>query len=171
MSAAHLPDALLQRYVDHLLSPQELELAEAHLRTCPECAALAEEYRSLFGDLAQLPEPAPPPRFTQAVMARVAAHDRDLARQRQVAIATFAGSLTLALLCFVAAGNHAWAHEVSAWSASLVELGRSLHVLVAALGPVLEALRLPLIVACACLSLPLLLVLHRSLPDRGLRAS
>jgi anti-sigma factor RsiW len=168
--SAHLPDELLQRYVDGLLSSEELTQAEAHLRECADCTALATEYREIFGGLAALPQPPPPPRFTEAVMAKVAAREREVARERQVAAATFAGSLTLAVLCFLAAGNHAWAHELSAWSAHVVELGRSLHVLADALTPLLLAVRVPLVAACALLCLPLLLVLYRSLPERVAQA-
>jgi anti-sigma factor RsiW len=172
MSAApHLPDELLQRYVDDALSPAELEQTKSHLGECPACTLLAQEYRDLFGKLARLPVPPPPPRFTQAVMARVSAHRRDVARQRLVATATFATSLAAALLCFAGAGSHIWAHEVSAWSAQAIEAGRLLHVAFDVLGSLVAAVRLPLIVASAGLGVPLLLVLYRSLPERPLTAS
>ena len=46
--------------------------ALAHLRTCPRCAALAEEHRQLEKDLFRLADPMPPLDFVQSVMARVA---------------------------------------------------------------------------------------------------
>ena len=44
-----------------LLSAETLAQAQAHLDECPDCAALAEEYRELFGDLAALPSRRPRP--------------------------------------------------------------------------------------------------------------
>lgn len=171
LPTGHLSDERVQRYVDELLSPTEREQAEAHLGACPACTRLAQEYREIFGGLAALPQPAPPPRFTQAVMTRVSAHRRDVALQRLVATATFATSLAAAVLCFVGAGNHIWAHEMSAWSSALIGVGRSSHVVVDVLGSVFAAVRLPLIMACAAVGVPLLLVLYRSLPERSLPAA
>ena len=168
--STHVPDDLLQRHVDGALSPTEGAAVEAHLATCPTCAALLAEYQELFGGLAALPQPLPPPDFAQAVLARVATYERDLARQRWVAGGTFAGSMALALLCFAAAGSHVWAHEMSAWSAAVVGMGRDLHVAVDVLGSLFAAVRLPLLAACAALSLPLLLVLYRALPERPIAA-
>ena len=172
MSTPHLSDELLQRHLDGVLSPAESEPVEAHLRECPDCAALRTEYQELFGGLSVLaPPPPPPPRFAEAVLARVIAHEREVARERWVALGTFAGSVALALACFAAAGSHVWAHEVTSWSAALIALSRELHVAVDVLGSLFAAVRLPLVATSAALSLPLLLVLYRALPERTLPAS
>jgi anti-sigma factor RsiW len=45
--------------------------AEAHLESCPRCAAALEADRQLEKDLFRLVDPLPPPDFVQQVMARV----------------------------------------------------------------------------------------------------
>lgn len=168
----HLPDELLQRHLDGALTAAESHEVEAHLGACPTCAALCAEYAALFGGLASLEEaPPPPPRFAQAVMARVATHEREVAQQRWWALGTFGGSVLLALICFASAGSHVWAHEVSSWSTGLVGLWRELHVAVDVLGTLITTLRVPLVAASAALTVPLLLVLYRALPERPLSAS
>ena len=171
MSTLHPSDDLLQQHLDGTLSAAQMAEVDAHLRDCPACTSLRAEYAEIFGGLAAMPEPLPPPRFVESVMAQVAVQQRDLARQRAVAAFTFAGSIALALVCFVAAGSHVWAHEVSAWSAGLVELGRGLHVAADLLGSLAVAVRVPLMASCAVLCLPMLLLLHRVLPERALPAS
>lgn len=48
----------------------ERRLVEAHLRHCPDCAALAAAAARLVRDLPALAAPAPPPEFADAVLAR-----------------------------------------------------------------------------------------------------
>lgn len=48
----------------------ERRLVEAHLRHCPDCAALAAAAARLVRDLPVLAAPAPPPGFADAVLAR-----------------------------------------------------------------------------------------------------
>lgn len=53
-------ERLIVRAQDGLLAAPDRESLEAHLRQCPRCRQLSEDYRSLFQALA--PAGAPPPR-------------------------------------------------------------------------------------------------------------
>src|SRR5689334_1991910 len=113
--SAHLSDEILQQLADGLLQGAPLAAAEVHLLECGACAALCDEYASLFEGLESMPVPPPPARFTAQVMARVEARERDLAHERRVAFATLAGSAVIATGCFAAAGDSALAHQLSSW--------------------------------------------------------
>ena len=45
----------------------------AHAKDCPDCSLILEEHRQLEKDLFRVVDPLPPPNFTMAVMAKVAA--------------------------------------------------------------------------------------------------
>jgi anti-sigma factor RsiW len=80
--------------------------ALAHLRTCPDCAAFAEEHRQLEKDLFRLADPLPPPDFVQSVMARVALEPAPARVEMRTGLSILALTLMGATLAFVAAhGN------------------------------------------------------------------
>lgn len=63
----------------------ERQLVEAHLRHCPDCAALAAAVARLGDDLPTLASPSPPPEFAAAVLARTCRgpNPRTAARRRR----------------------------------------------------------------------------------------
>jgi len=158
---AHLPDDSLQALADGLDVP-----GAGHAQTCEACAATVAEYRALFGGLAALPVQTPPPQFTAQVMTRVDAFARQRAHQRTLAAATLGCSAALALGLFALAGGGAWARWLSQTSAALVGLMELGQALGAALAPVLQAWRLPLLAGLTALCLPTVAALYRSLSAR-----
>ena len=95
--------------------------ALAHLKNCPDCAALAEQHRQLEKDLFRLADPLPPPDFVQSVMARVALEPAPVRVELRTGFSILAVTLMGAVLAFVAAhgnlgllGTHA-ASAVVAW--------------------------------------------------------
>ena len=80
--------------------------ALAHLRSCPDCAFLAEEHRQLEKDLTRLVDPLPPADFVQSVMARVALEPAPARVELRTGLSILAVTLMGATLAFVAAhGN------------------------------------------------------------------
>jgi hypothetical protein len=62
---------LASEYLEGTLTPPMQEAVEAHLRENPESRAEAEQLRSLFTELKQLPEVEPPLFFADNVMSRL----------------------------------------------------------------------------------------------------
>ena len=80
--------------------------ALAHLKTCPDCAAIAEQHRQLEKDLFRLADPLPPPDFVHSVMARVALEPAPARVELRTGLSILAVTLMGAVLAFVAAhGN------------------------------------------------------------------
>lgn len=52
----HLPDELLNEYLDGFLSASQTDEVETHLATCADCAARADSLRALFTTLDDLPD-------------------------------------------------------------------------------------------------------------------
>ena len=80
--------------------------ALAHIKTCPDCAFIAEQHRQLEKDLFRLADPMPPPDFVQSVMARVALEPAPTRVELRTGLSILAVTLMGAVLAFVAAhGN------------------------------------------------------------------
>ena len=80
--------------------------ALAHLKTCPDCAAIAEEHRQLEKDLFRLADPMPPVDFVQSVMVRVALEPAPTRVELRTGLSILAVTLMGAVLAFVSAhGN------------------------------------------------------------------
>ena len=80
--------------------------AVAHLKSCPGCAAIAEQHRQLEKDLFRLADPMPPVDFVQSVMARVALEPAPVRVELRTGLSILAVTLMGAVLAFVAAhGN------------------------------------------------------------------
>ncbi|MGN6812314.1 MAG: zf-HC2 domain-containing protein [Thermomicrobiales bacterium] len=60
---------LISAYMDSDLTPAELRAMQAHVATCPDCAALLDGYRQTRSLLRALPQPLPPARLRPAVFA------------------------------------------------------------------------------------------------------
>jgi hypothetical protein len=80
--------------------------ALAHVKTCPDCAFIAEQHRQMEKDLFRLADPMPPPDFVQSVMARVALEPAPTRVELRTGLSILAVTLMGAVLAFVAAhGN------------------------------------------------------------------
>ena len=80
--------------------------ALAHLKTCPDCAFIAEQHRQMEKDLFRLADPMPPPDFVQSVMARVALEPAPTRVELRTGLSILAVTLMGAVLAFVSAhGN------------------------------------------------------------------
>ena len=95
--------------------------ALAHIKTCPDCAFIAEQHRQLEKDLFRLADPMPPVDFVQSVMARVALEPAPARVELRTGFSILAVTLMGAVLAFVAThgnlgllGTHA-ASAVVAW--------------------------------------------------------
>jgi hypothetical protein len=120
--------------------------ALAHLRNCPDCAALVEDHRQQ--DLFRLVDPLPPPDLVSRVMARVAAEPAPVRLEMKTALSILALALMAAVLTFVA--NHGNIGLLGARAASGVVAWR--HLLMGA-GEAMTAIwstaALPFVVAMA----------------------
>ncbi|MFN8537667.1 MAG: zf-HC2 domain-containing protein [Thermomicrobiales bacterium] len=61
---------LLSAYMDNELTPDELRVVQAHVATCPDCAAVLREYRQVRSSMRALSQPVPPAELRAAVFAR-----------------------------------------------------------------------------------------------------
>ena len=68
---AGMEDKLVQ-YLDGRAKPAERRAAEDHLAICSNCRSRAEDFRTLFGALDDLPVISPSPGFDASLRARIA---------------------------------------------------------------------------------------------------
>ena len=64
---------VLIEYLDGRAEPGDRHAVEEHLKACASCRVRAEEFRSVWGALDDLPEIIPSPSFDAALRARIAA--------------------------------------------------------------------------------------------------
>jgi len=166
----HLDDALAQGFVDRLLPGPDRAACAAHVAACPDCALLVDSYRALVEALDDLDAPLPPAGFTQAVMTAVDERERVRAWERRLVLGIVGVAACAAVALFAAAGASAWAPALSGLFDGLAPVVTLATVVADALRPVVSALRLQIVVACAAASLPLLFALSRLVP-RGAEAS
>ena len=65
-------ESKLVEYLDGRARPAERRAVEQHLAGCPACTARAEDFRSLWGALDDLPAISPSPSFDASLRARIA---------------------------------------------------------------------------------------------------
>lgn len=70
-SRMHPPQWMLDLFADGALAPREQVEVEAHIASCPHCAAEVDASRMVIGALSEMPRFEPAPGFPDAVMARV----------------------------------------------------------------------------------------------------
>jgi len=157
----HLTEEQAQELVDGLLAPREAEPLEAHLGACRSCHALVESYQALCQALDALPLPELPADFTAGVLERVDAQERVRARERRTALAVVAGTLGALAAALLAAGARTWAPAAGHLAGDLGATLRAVRLGADVLPPVVTALRLPIVLACAALSAPVLYALSR----------
>jgi hypothetical protein len=68
MTHEHLPERLIDRFVDEDLDLAERESVESHLAACGTCRVKAEEYRNFFAALNALPAPEIPQGFAVRIL-------------------------------------------------------------------------------------------------------
>jgi anti-sigma factor RsiW len=66
-------ESILVEYLDGRARPADRHAVEQHLSQCASCRLRAEEFRSLFGVLDDLPAITPSPAFDASLRARIAA--------------------------------------------------------------------------------------------------
>lgn len=66
-------ESVLIEYLDGRAKPEDRHAVEEHLKACASCRVRAEEFRSVWGALDDLPEIIPSPSFDAALHARIAA--------------------------------------------------------------------------------------------------
>jgi predicted anti-sigma-YlaC factor YlaD len=162
--SGHLTDAMAQRLLDGRLEPVTDAGAEDHAQGCAECAALVESYRVLGEALDDLDVPALPADFTASVLERIDLVEARATRERRLALAVLAGVLLLAGGALVASGAGGLAATVGGWADGLAEATRALRIGRGVVPGLLSALRLPLLVGAAAVTIPLLFGLARLMP-------
>jgi anti-sigma factor RsiW len=143
--------------------------ALAHLRTCPDCAFLAEEHRQLEKDLFRLADPLPPPDFVQSVMARVALEPAPARVELRTGLSILAVTLMGATLAFVA--THGNLGLLGTRAASSVVAWRTVFFAASeALAAIWSTAALPTVVAMVGLVLASTLGLRRLAAHRVVEA-
>jgi citrate lyase beta subunit len=104
-------------------------------------------------------------------MARIDEQERSAARGRRVvaAVLTVVGLATAGSLAL--AGQGGWAPALGGASAGMARALQALRISGDVLSPVVGALRLQIVIACAAMGLPLLFGLSRLVPARVSRAT
>jgi hypothetical protein len=137
--------------------------ALAHIKTCPDCAFIAEQHRQLEKDLFRLADPMPPVDFVQSVMARVALEPAPARVELRTGLSILAVTLMGAVLAFVA--THGNLGLLGTRAASSVVTWRNLFFAASeALAAIWSTAALPTVVAMAGL------VVVSTLGVRGLAA-
>jgi len=159
IAALHLDDHELQSLADGTFRGPEGLAARGHCDACAECAAGLSAYASLTSHLSALVDPALPDDFTSGVLRAVDARELLLAQRRHTWLAAIPAA-ALALFAVVgwslsAASDYRVDQLVSAFA-----LGRHL---VAALGSVLDAARLPLGLGALAFTVAIFTLLTRTI--------
>jgi hypothetical protein len=122
--------------------------ALAHIKTCPDCAFIAEQHRQMEKDLFRLADPMPPVDFVQSVMARVALEPAPARVELRTGFTILAVTLMGAVLAFVA--THGNLGLLGTHAASAVVVWRNLFFAASeALAAIWSTAALPTVVAMA----------------------
>jgi anti-sigma factor RsiW len=160
----HLTDEQAQRVVDGALLEAETAAVERHVAECPACEAAVESYRMLAVALEDLELPPLPDDFTAGVFARIDAHERAAARERNWALGILAGVALATVVAFVAAGAGPWAPAVSAVADRFGDAARAVRIGAGFVPALVGAFRLQIILVGAAIAIPLLIALARLMP-------
>ena len=143
--------------------------ALAHLKTCPDCAFMAEQHRQLEKDLFRLADPMPPVDFVQSVMAKVALEPAPARVELRTGLSILALTLMGATLAFVA--THGNLGILGTRAASAVLAWRTLFFAVSeALAALWSTAALPVVVSMVGLVLASTLGLRRLAAHRVVEA-
>jgi anti-sigma factor RsiW len=132
----HLTDNQLQSLADGTLRGPEGLAAREHCDACAECGAELSVYSALTTRLSALKDPEPPADFTATVLAAVEAREAQLVTRRHTLLAAIP-AFALALFAIIG-----W--TLNAQVNHLLESLSVVRTVWVAIGPVFEAVRLPL---------------------------
>jgi len=132
----HLTDAQIQSLADGTLRGPEGLAAREHCDGCAGCGSELSVYSALAGRLSALTDPAPPADFTATVLAAVAVREAHLVTRRHTLLAAVPAFL---LAAFAIVG---WA--LNAQVNRLIDSLSVARTVWVAVGPVFEAVRIPL---------------------------
>jgi anti-sigma factor RsiW len=133
---SHLTDTQLQSLADGTLRGPEGLAAREHCDGCTECGAELTLYSALNGQLSTLRDPRPPSDFTATVLAAVQVREAQLVTRRHTLLAAIP-AFALALFAIVG-----W--TLNTQVSQLLQSVSVLRMFFGALGPVFEAVRVPL---------------------------
>ena len=168
----HLTDEAAQQLAGVLPDGAVLDVGVAeHAERCPRCAALVESHRALAAALDGLELPELPLDFTEGVLARVEAADRQRARERWLAGAILGGVAAAACVAFVLSGAGGVGAAVARWAELLADASRAVRVGSDVAPHLFLAMRWPLAAATAALAIPLFLLLTRLMPQPATRTT
>jgi anti-sigma factor RsiW len=133
---SHLLDAQIQSLADGTLRGPEGLAAREHCDSCAECGGELTLYSALSGRLSALRDPEPPADFTAAVLAAVQVREAQRVTRRHTVLAAIP-AFALALFAIVGWALNAQVNRLI----DSVSVARTIWM---AVGPVFEAVRIPL---------------------------
>lgn len=159
----HLTDAQIQGLADGSLRGPEGLAARDHVDACADCGAEYALYSALAGELFALQDPVVPGDFTAQVMAAVEVRETHFVQKRH----TFLAALPAAALAILAIVGWALSSAPAAHVDRLLEGATVLRTVFGVLGPVVEAVRLPLALSALIFLAAVLAILARTLRGGG----
>ena len=157
----HLTDTQLQGLADGTVRGPEGMAAREHCEGCGECGAELALYAALAGKLSALRDPEPPADFTAAVLAAAEARETQLVQRRHTLLA----ALPAAAMAIVAIVGWALSAQVD----RLIEGVMWMRLVVGVLSPVVETVRVPLVLGALAFLAVVLAALSRTLRPAGHR--
>ncbi len=160
--STHLTDTQLQSVADGTLRGPEGLAAREHCDGCVECGAELAMYAALVGKLSLLRDAEPPMDFTATVLAAVEVREAQLIQRRHTLLAALPAA---ALAVFAVVG---WAFSLQI--GKLLDGIGTARIVIGVMGPVLQAIRLPLGIAAFVVFVVVLTALSRTLRPAYARA-
>lgn len=158
----HLTDIQLQGLADGTLRGPEGLSAREHCDGCAQCGAELAAYSTLSTQLSALTDPLPPLDFTATVLAAVEVREAHLASRRHTLLAALPAA---ALAVFAVVG---WAFSIQL--GHLLDGISTARIVIAVMGGVFAAVKLPLGIAAFVLFAVVLTALSRTLRPAYARA-
>jgi anti-sigma factor RsiW len=159
----HLTDNQLQSLADGTLRGPEGLAAREHCEGCADCGAELSVYSALSTRLSSLKDPEPPADFTATVLAAVEVREAQLVTRRHTVLAAIP-AFALALFAIVG-----WA--LNAQVNHLIDSVSIVRTVWVAIGPVFDAVRLPLGIGAFVFFAVVLTALSRTLKPAYARVS
>jgi anti-sigma factor RsiW len=151
----HLTDTQLQGLADGTLRGPEGMAAREHCEDCGACGAELALYAALAGKLSALRDPEPPADFTATVLAAAEARETQLVLRRHTLLA----ALPAAAMAIVAIVGWALSAQVN----RLIDGVMWMRLVVGVLSPVVETVRVPLVLGALVFVAVVLAALSRTL--------
>lgn len=151
----HLTDTQLQGLADGTLRGPEGMAARQHCEDCGGCGAELALYAALAGKLSALRDPEPPADFTATVLAAAEARETQLVQRRHTLLA----ALPAAAMAIVAIVGWALSAQVN----RLIDGVMWMRLVAGVLSPVVETVRVPLVLGALVFVAVVLAALSRTL--------